>query len=552
VTANLYLPHGITQPRGAVLFLSGHHAEAKHVAQYQVVCRHLAKAGLVVLAQDPIGQGERFSYYEPALRGTTVECCCPEHDQAGTQCSLLGDGIARYFLHDAMRGIDLLSSRPEVDPQRIGVTGNSGGGTQTCLMMLGDPRIAAAAPGTFLMNRRTYMYSGGAQDAEQVWPGLTALGIDHEDILLAMCPKPVCVLAVQYDFFPIEGTRETVERSRRLWKLCGHESDLRLVEDRSVHNYTPKLAKAAARFFSKHLLGKEGAVRSDGLQAIEGRRLWCTTSGQVRADFPQARAVYEENQDRLKALERARERLPDEKWRKRAQAWLKDRIESGRQRVPTNLRCCSRGAVNELAVDAGLWWSQKGLMNEGLLIRHFKREGQRLPVTVAVWDDGTRSLRPHWGWIRATCVAGRAVLVLNVTGMAGGEPNALNMWSAQSLYGSVRKLSDDLVWLNDSLCAMRAWDVLRSLDALAEWPGVEPRNLSVYAHGRQGLYAELAAAVEPRLWNIEVHEPLTRFADWVRARHYEAEGCRSLVLPGILKYCDLSDLRRWRKKGRRT
>lgn len=181
--------------------MSGHHEQAKHHPEYQTVCQHLVKSGLIVLAIDPIGQGERLSYYEQALDGPTIRSCTGEHDYAGSQCWPLGDGLARYFVHDGMRGIDYLCTRPEVDSDKIGVTGNSGGGTQTSLMMVCDPRIAAAAPATFIMNRRTYLFAGGAQDAEQIWPGMSALGFDHEDILLAVAPKPVRVLSVQYDFF---------------------------------------------------------------------------------------------------------------------------------------------------------------------------------------------------------------------------------------------------------------------------------------------------------------------------------------------------------------
>ncbi|HVF11079.1 MAG TPA: hypothetical protein VNA16_09770, partial [Abditibacteriaceae bacterium] len=287
VTANLYLPdavlesNAVVEPRGAVLFLCGHHEEAKHCAEYQMVCQHLVHAGLIVLAQDPIGQGERFSYHEPSLGSTTIGWGTTEHEYTGLQCWPLGNGIARYLLHDAMRGIDYLCSRPEVDGERIGVTGNSGGGTQTCLMMLADTRIAAAAPATFLMSRESYMHVGGAQDAEQIWPGLTAAGFDHEDILIAMAPRPVRVLAVKSDFFPIEGTRRTVERCKRFWTLYD-QAELDLVEDASDHHYTPKMARSAAEFFSRHLLGRECHSDEGSTPSIkieEPQCLWCTNSG---------------------------------------------------------------------------------------------------------------------------------------------------------------------------------------------------------------------------------------------------------------------------------
>ena len=144
----------------------------KAFGPYQEVCQYLVQAGLVVLAQDPIGQGERCSYYEKDLDRKLVDSGTDEHSYAGLMCLPLGNGIARYFVHDIIRSVDYLCTRPEVDASRIGITGNSGGGIQTALAMVCEPRLAAAAPANFIMNRRTYMYSGQGQDGEGVWPGV--------------------------------------------------------------------------------------------------------------------------------------------------------------------------------------------------------------------------------------------------------------------------------------------------------------------------------------------------------------------------------------------
>ncbi len=66
------------------------------------------------------------------------------------------------------------------------------------------------------MNRETYQRTGQPQNADQIWPGFSRAGYDHEDILLAFPPKPVCALAVTADFFLIEGTRSTLSRSPRI------------------------------------------------------------------------------------------------------------------------------------------------------------------------------------------------------------------------------------------------------------------------------------------------------------------------------------------------
>lgn len=550
VTANLYVPNGIVGLTGAVLFLCGHGKDAKLYNEYQVACRHLAAAGLVVLAQDPIGQGERLSYYENALKGTTVNWGSAEHDYAGTQCLLLGDSIARYFLHDAMRGLDYLCSRPEVDPKRVGVTGQSGGGTQTCMMMMADPRVAAAAPATFVTSRQAYLHAGGIQDAEQIWPQMTANGFDHEDFLVAMCPKPVCVLAAKYDFFPIEGTRRTVERCRRFWRMVEHESSLELIEDCATHAYTPMLARAAARFFSKHLLGKAVDVDSTSIQAVEPSKLWCMASGQVKAERNNAKFVYEENQDRLDELDAAREKTcwnSKDAYRESALNWLRSRINADRVEVEINPRFAMNGREEDLVWIHGFWRSQKDGLNEGLLFRHFQFEEKKLPVTLAVWNGGTTFLRSHLSWLRRTCAVGRAVLVLNVSGIGGSEPNPIGASPADGRDGALRKFNDDLMWLGDSMCALRAHDVLRALDVLRQWPGIDANDIAAYAHGTHGVYVELAAAIEPALSKIELHDELESFSSWVRARHYDVYDSRTILLPEVLRHFDLPNIRKWRK-----
>lgn len=542
VTANLYVPDGITAPRGAVLFVCGHWPEAKHAPEYQIVCRYLAKAGLVVLAQDPIGQGERFSYYEKSLGAATIESCCLEHDYAGWQSFALGFATARYFVHDSMRSIDYLMTRPEVDPDKIGVTGNSGGGTQTSLMMVCDPRVAAAAPTTFIMNREIYMHVGGAQDQEQIWPGMTALGFDHEDILLMMTPKPVQVQAVTYDFFPIEGTRRTAERSKRFWDMYGKAENFGLVEDASVHHYTRNLARAAAEFFSKHLLGKMVTPVDSEIDSIEPSKLWCCDFGQVRAEFDDARAIHEENCDRAAELEAQSNSIPPAERKERALSWLRDQVVVGRTVCDLNPRLSPPVMSSELAVESCCWWSQPGLLNHGLCIRHFEFAGQTLPVTVALWPDGSRNLHQHIRWIRETCESGRAVLVLNVTAAGAIELGGLQGGHVLGFYGAMHKLTDDLFWLSDSVAAIRAYDVLRVLDMVGIWPGLSADDIRFYCHGRYDVYPRLAAALDSRIKGIQSVDGMGSYADWAKSRYYEEHDIPGFVLPGMLQYFDLADL----------
>jgi cephalosporin-C deacetylase-like acetyl esterase len=543
VTANLYLPEGQNEPRGAVLFVCGHANLAKGYSEYQAVCQYLVQTGLVVLIQDPIGQGERYSYYEPMLKGVTVAECCPDHDYAGAQCQPLDDSLARYFLHDSMRSVDYLCSRSEVDPDRIGITGSSGGGTQTSLMLLADPRIAAAAPATFIMNRETYMHSGGAQDAEQIWPGFTAASYDHEDILLAMTPKPVRVLAVTDDFFPIEGARRTVARCNRLWELYGCPENLDLVEDRSRHAYTRKLARSATEFFARHLLGREAEIDDARIAPFPAEELWCTKSGQVRGELEGAAFVHEANVERLKQVERRRAAIPQPTRRERAVTWLRGEVLSERWPCDLNPRFYHENSWDDLAVQMCLWWSQEKLFNHGCGFRDMSLDGRQLPVTLALWDGGTNCLQPHSDWIRETCRAGRMVLVLDVTGAGALLPHALHAgFAPEEFYGVIHKLSDDLTWLGDSLAAIRVYDVLRALEMVEQWPDADAADIRIYAHGRVGTYGRLAAPLDSRIRGVEVVEGMQSYASWVGARHYETHNIKSLILRGMLHYFDLPEL----------
>ncbi|NJD03670.1 MAG: hypothetical protein FIA99_13995 [Ruminiclostridium sp.] len=549
VTANLYIPNDVAGPRGAVLFLCGHHTQGKHVDEYQIVCRYLVRAGLVVLSQDPIGHGERFSYYEDSIKDTTVIPGSREHDYAGNQCWPLGDSLARYFVHDAMRGVDYLRTRPEVDPDKIGVTGNSGGGTQTCLMMLCDPRIAAAAPGTFLASQKGIAKAALLADAEQIWPGMTALGFEHEDILISMASRPVLVLAATSDYFPIEATRRSVDRTRRFWEMYGKEDCLELFEDDCTHMYSRVMAKKAAEFFSLHLPGSQSPPANGSIEPIEPSMLWCTKSGQINGEIEGARIVYDENCTRLKNIEKQRDNIFDPERRKKALAWLKGQVFCQRLQCELNPRHYITFQINDLLVQKSFWWTQKELPNCGLTFRDYRFAGKRLPVTIADWDGGAGRLQPHMKWIREICSAGRAVMVLDVSGVGNIMPGPLIRDNPSAYYMEIFKLAHDLMWLGDSMAAMRTYDVIRALDAIELFKGIDADDIRLYAHGAQGIYAGLAAVLDKRVKSITAEEGVESIADFTGSLHYDQYcyqyDAMGIILPGMLKYFDLPDLDGW-------
>src|SRR5438876_2342249 len=265
----------------------------KAYPRYQAVCADLAADGFIVLAMDPPGQGERYQYWEPETGRRIIGGCTTEHTHAGLPFVLQGASVARVFIWDAMRAIDYLVSRPDVDADRIAVTGNSGGGTQTSLLMVAEPRLAAAAPCTFIMTLESYLKTGQSQDSEQIVPGAFIHGPDHDDYITCMAPKPVLVGAVAYDFFPIEGSFEAVERARRIYALYGAEEKVGITVTPSRHEDAPPLREATVNWFRRYLQGREPDFRTGEPETLPDEALRCTPAGHVLGWRPESKTVFD-------------------------------------------------------------------------------------------------------------------------------------------------------------------------------------------------------------------------------------------------------------------
>lgn len=538
VTAHLYLPHAITAPRPAILFLCGHSFDGKLSARYQTICQLLVRRGFVVLIMDPPGQGERCSYYDPETKEILIRPGTGEHEYSGLQCTVLGRNITRYFLHDAIRAVDLLEHHPLVDGKRIGITGSSGGATQTTLMMLVEPRLTAAAPTSFVSSRMAIFDSGYAQDAEQIWQEFTKEGYDHADLLAAFAPKPLNIQLACYDYFPIEGTLHSVEQARPLWKLYGKPDHLTISQGRNTHGYSNPLGQAAVRFFEKHFGPVEGEeALPESIIPFPSEQLHCTRNGQVRGDYPEILTVFDENRLDYLALRACRSRTALAEGRK----FLKNQVFSHREPTPLHLRITGTRRHAHLQVQNGFWWSQRGILNSGMLIQSMETRHQHTPVTIACWKGGTANLQPHTEWIFSTIAQGRAVFIVNPSGVGPLEPAPFNSNSPeQFFYGTQFRIADDLHTLGDSYAALRTYDLLRSIETLPEWGGIDCSDIAFYGYGPYGIYAALAASLaeSPLHWD----NPLPKYEEILLSKYYNDYETKLFIIPGLLNYCDWDEL----------
>jgi dienelactone hydrolase/pimeloyl-ACP methyl ester carboxylesterase len=319
VTANLYVPKGRKLPLPGVVGCCGHSDNGKAIAAYQSFAQGLARLGYVVLLYDPIGQGERLQYgHLPA--GKRPRVGVGEHLYAGNQQFLVGEFLGSWRAWDGIRALDYLLTRPEVDPKKVGVTGNSGGGTMTTWLCGLDPRWAMAAPSCFVTTFRRNLENELPADTEQCPPGALARHLDHADFLAALAPTPVLILGKERDFFDVRGTEEAYRRLKRLYTLLGAPDNVQLFVGPTPHGYTKENREAMYRWFNRVTYVSDAKTEPD-LVLEKDETLRCTPTGQV-ADL-HARTVSDFTRSRSQALARSRPRLEGEELKRAAASALR-------------------------------------------------------------------------------------------------------------------------------------------------------------------------------------------------------------------------------------
>ena len=246
VTANLFIPGGDGK-RPAIVMSCGHADEGKDCDIYLRACVIAVKQGFVALMYDPYEQGERREF---AGVGSTKH-----HNVIGIKASLLGWSMPMLRIWDGMRAIDYAESRPEVDKDRIGFMGQSGGGTMTALMTAADWRLKATAPSCYLTSLRHLCESMGPQDAEQNIFGQLAFGLNHTGYVLLPDTK-VAVTCRFRDMFSIYGTLDLFRTVQTLAAKVGTADHYALNSAPGPHGWTESTETASVDWMRAWLKGE--------------------------------------------------------------------------------------------------------------------------------------------------------------------------------------------------------------------------------------------------------------------------------------------------------
>jgi cephalosporin-C deacetylase-like acetyl esterase len=583
VTALLYLPDAkpganpnTQQKLPAIVVAPGHGFTGK--ATDYIFASTFARNGFAVLSYDPIGQGERLQYPDPDHPGQTLlKASTGEHGEAGLQPTLIGDALARTFAWDGIRAVDYLQSRPEIDPDRIGAFGCSGGGTMTALLGALDPRVHAIAVACYLTSFDTLLPTLGPQDAEQSTPNFIASGLDFPDWVELAAPRPYAIISTAQDMFPYAGALATATESRRFYALFDPASAgtptgnpppgiptgptlnpdtsnsipataaLQWITGIGRHGNLGPIAGQIVSFFLTHLAHSDaqpivppppalGTSPSALPSTLPKDALQVTPTGQVSTSYPGVETVQTFTLKRAQRTVRNELRVIslEEKVREVTHATIKPGDSAPVNTESPPLESPPEGDVHvrhrfTLATAPGI----------NIQAEFYRPADGKHPVLIVLKDSLAPSLEPsrveEIKRFHALADAGTAVLVIAPRPSPPG-----NEETKASILGPfyLTELRAELV--GKTLLGLRVDDVIAAVNFTSGGTTVDPNQITAQASGHLGLVLLHAAVLDPRLKHITIDHTLESYASLLHAPM--PIDAPEDILPGVLLHYDIPDL----------
>jgi cephalosporin-C deacetylase-like acetyl esterase len=538
VTAHLYLPTTGPGPHPAVVGSCGHSEAGKLEPVYQAYGHRLAAAGLATLIFDPISQGERDQYAGITDR-SGIDGCCQAHNMMGKQLELLGDWFGAWRTWDGRRALDYLLSRPEVDPRRIGVTGNSGGGTLATWLWATDPRFAMAAPSCFVTTFAANLENELPADCEQYPPGVVGAGLEMADFIIAAAPKPVLLLGQRYDFFDRRGLEQSHAEAAAFYRLLGADAGAcRLFIGPAPHGFSRHNQEAMVGFFATQA-GLPKPTPLARVPSLAPPASWVTPTGSTLAagatPVPQliARAAAARQAQRP-PLAAARLRqcltrllaLPD---RVAPPHWRALRPTDGGARARFALE--TEGQLRVLLHRTGAPAAHAGVLEPTRRVHLY------VPHLDAVADLASEPWLAAW-------TEGAPLYLLEPRGLGESRPDEEGADFFHP-YGMDYMMHGQALLLGESYLGRRVHDLLATLDLLVH---LGARRVALSGRGQGAIVALLAASIDSRICSLlAVNAPLS-WHSWTQVPvvRWPAAMC----LRGVLVHLDLPQL--YRGLGRRV
>jgi dienelactone hydrolase len=272
VTGNLYRPKANPARQGGgapaklptVLYVCGHSGRGRdgNKTAFQDHGMWFASNGYVCLIVDTLQLGEVAGKHHGTYNLGRFWWQDRGYTPAGVEC------------WNGIRAIDYLLTRSDVDPERIGVTGISGGGASTVWIAAADDRVKVAVPVSGMSDLESYVTNQVINGHCDCMFFINTYQWEWTTALMLHAPKPLLFANSDNDtIFPMDGNRRVIERLRKGYDLLGKKDNVEEYVSKGGHDYRPDLRVAVFGFLNKHLKGDTGPVKDANFPKIEGKDL---------------------------------------------------------------------------------------------------------------------------------------------------------------------------------------------------------------------------------------------------------------------------------------
>ncbi|MBW6501997.1 MAG: alpha/beta hydrolase family protein [Bacteroidales bacterium] len=487
VPANLYIPDNIKEPVPALIYVCGHsHTQKVH---YQTHPAKFAQLGFICLIVETIQYGE--------VRGEHWGC----YARGWFNWYSRGYTPAGVEVWNAIRGLDLLAERPEVDQEKMGVTGISGGGAISWFLGAADPRIKAVAP---VCGASTL----GAQITTRTIDGhcdcmmyINTFQRDFRDIGALIAPRPILIGQSDRDGLNrVESVREIYTDLKRIYDLHGVPGNISYIETPGGHSYHEKSRSGIFSFFLEHLMGKSVSPEEAGDIDQSPGTLLSEQELQVYVDGPPPGDRTTTIQDSFVSLAVDPEISSD------------NELNAFREKVTDFLRTRSFGAFpdNPPSFDSVRVFRTLDRASHGSDIYSFvSEEGWRLKADLR-WRNDPAERKPLMIVLRNSNEKRYASEEFisgldNTWNIAYLEVRGVGEYGWDSnLQWHVRRAS---AWTGRTLASMQVYDLLRCIEFCRTLPGVDAESIGLAARDDMGVVALYAALLDGKCKTLILKNP---------------------------------------------
>lgn len=508
VTAALFLPKNVTKPAPTILYESGHWRLVTNgisygnKAAYQTDGAWFARNGYVCLVLDTVLAGEVQGIHT----GTRDKGLWWWNSRGYTPA-----GVEAWF---GIRALDYLSTRPEVDPNRFGITGHSGGGAYSWAVTALDDRIKVAAPLAGMADLHAHVVEGIMDSHCDCNFPINYYRWDFPQIAALAAPRPLLIGGTDKDgLFNLENTLRIHEKVRRIYQLHKATDKLGLILAPGGHDETPELQLAVLRWFNRHLKGEEKPIE------MAVKKFFTPEQLRVFTELP-TDAINTNIADTFVPLAKPEKRSAAE-----LATLLREKVFAGwpADDMPLEPKQAFSVASDGVKFSAWDFTSQQDIS----LRLYFLEPGKAQPVarvSLQVLDEN------GWGfWLKRMRVGFAAQLATELTAATDLDSEAdgyakwkhaaesgltmaffaprgigLSAWSGDEK--AQTKIRRRFMALGQTRDGMRVWDIRRAVQMIHFIRDADVAQVELRAMRSGGINALYASLFEPSVCNLELGE----------------------------------------------